>query len=54
VVFIASAALYATTDTICHLADRTGWPWLLALTERLPCPPPWGPHAHRCRSRCGR
>jgi hypothetical protein len=54
VAFVLSAALYAVTDTACHLAERTGWAWLCALTDRLPCPPPDGPHASRCRSRCGR
>jgi hypothetical protein len=51
--FVLSAAGYVVIDKLCSLADHTGWPWLMDLTERLPCPPPYGKHAHRCRSRCG-
>src|SRR5829696_4488243 len=50
--FVLSASLYAVSDTVCHLAERTGSRWLCALTARLPCPPPDGPHGSRCRGRC--
>jgi len=37
--FLASAALYATTDTICHLADWTGWGVALRPHGQVALPP---------------